>query len=106
MPPPLSHPSLHLSVLEKDFFVIKKDTLNGDILDALKSAPGFFSVTRTAEEISIVGEAYTDMPQSFQENCTWVCIKIAGPMEHSESKVGDAGLGSTEKYSRFDRNPG
>jgi len=47
------------------------------------NGPGFFSVTRTPEEISIVGEI-TNSPlvQSLSGGVgDWRCIKIAGPME-------------------------
>ncbi|KAJ3567341.1 hypothetical protein NP233_g6430 [Leucocoprinus birnbaumii] len=54
------------------------------VLKELASGRGkFFSVTRTKEEVSVVGEAYRGMPKKYEEQCTWKCIKIRGPMEHS-----------------------
>jgi len=50
---------------------------------SLLNGPGFFSITRTPEEVSIVGEV-TDDPRilSLSEGVNiWRCMKIAGPME-------------------------
>jgi len=58
------------------------------VIEDLTSGKGsFFSVTRTTEEVSMVGEAYTLMPSSYREQSTWSCIKIQGPMEHSLTGV-------------------
>jgi len=80
MPPPIDHPCLHLKVLPQTFFVkqysppagVPPEALNE--LHVAKARTGIFSVTRTAEEISVVGEAQEDRGD-------WKCIKIAGPME-------------------------
>jgi hypothetical protein len=88
MPPPSSKAALHLQVLREPFFVIQLgqgEELVPCILQDLKSGKGgFFAVTRTKDEVSIVGEAYKFMPKKYEEQCTWKCIKIQGPMEHSE----------------------
>lgn len=85
MPPPSEHEAFHLALLPNIYFVKQLPTsaeLPEHVLSLL-NGPGFFSITRTREEISIVGEI-TDNPQvrslsgGFGE---WRCIKIAGPME-------------------------
>ena len=88
MPPPSSSPALHLVVLPKPFFVVKLDPGQQEIApsvikDLTGGNGGFFSVTRTTEEVSVVGEAYTSMPLRYREQSTWSCVKIRGPMEHS-----------------------
>lgn len=80
MPLPINHPCLHLDVLEQTFSVKKcasADEIPPDVLRELnmsKTTSGIISITRTAEEISIVCEAEKDAGE-------WRCIKIAGPME-------------------------
>ncbi|RDB28499.1 hypothetical protein Hypma_015843 [Hypsizygus marmoreus] len=85
MPPPSNHPSLHLQVLSVPFFVAKfsshEDVPNW-ALGALTGKANFISITRTDEEISIVGEASQSFPDPVKELSTWTCIKILGPMEH------------------------
>ncbi|KAG1765111.1 ACT domain-containing protein [Suillus occidentalis] len=80
MPPPLIHPSLELELLAQTFFV-KQFPVNAGVpaaiasgLNAAQQTPGVFSITRTGEEISVVGMAVDDDGE-------WKCIKIAGPME-------------------------
>ncbi|KAF9041783.1 hypothetical protein BDZ89DRAFT_1060141 [Hymenopellis radicata] len=77
MPPPSDHPCLHLSLLEKKFFVVKTEKLDAAV----------FSITRTPEEISVAGEVYEGMSKTFEENSGWRCIKIAGPMEFNLTGV-------------------
>jgi len=80
MPPPLNHSCLELELLPQTFFVeqlpveagVPAAIANG--LNAAQANPGIFSITRTGEEISVVGEAVGDDGE-------WKCIKIAGPME-------------------------
>jgi len=87
MPPPSNNPALHLLVLPEPFFVVKlqpgQEIAPCVIKDLTNGKGGFFSVTRTNEEVSVVGEAYKWMPSSYKEQSTWMCIKIQGPMEHS-----------------------
>ena len=81
MPPATAHPSLHLQPLPRTFYVVQhdiKDTIPEDLLALLtgtKSGANFLSITRTAEEISIIGECGEG------EEGDWKCIKIAGPMD-------------------------
>jgi hypothetical protein len=80
MAPPIDHPCLHLNVLRQSFSVkqyVSADEILPDVLrklNAPNTATGIISITRTAEEISIVCEAEKDEGD-------WKCIKIAGPME-------------------------
>ncbi|KAK0481748.1 ACT domain-containing protein [Armillaria novae-zelandiae] len=78
MPPPSDHPSLHLSVLHNDFFVLqlKHNEIGDDVMLNLTSQPPerFFSLTRTVEEVS-------DLSKRYHDNSGWRCIRIAGPME-------------------------
>ena len=85
MPPPFDHNSFHLTLLPNPYFVkqLPVSTELPETVLSLLSGPGFFSITRTPEEISIVGEA-TDDPRilSLGEGVSdWRCLKIAGPME-------------------------
>ena len=85
MPPPFEHDAFHLILLPNTYFMKQLPTsaeLPEHVLSLL-NGPGFFSITRTPEEISIVGEL-TDNPQvqSLSGGLgDWRCIKIAGPME-------------------------
>ena len=91
MPPPSASSSLHLIVLPEPFFVIKLkpgEEISPCIVRDLKAGKGsFYSITRTSEEVSIVGEMYKSMPAQYKEQATWMCIKIQGPMEHSMSST-------------------
>jgi len=91
MPPPSSSSAFHLVVFPKPFFVVKlepgQEIAPCVIRDLTDGKSSFFSVTRTSEEVSVVGEAYTLMPSSYRERSTWSCIKIQGPMEHSLTGV-------------------
>ena len=87
MPPPSNHTSLHLQVLPKCFFVARLQAgvrLPPCVLRLFtdSDARGFFSVTRTSEEISLVGESHEWMPDSLKQYSRWRCIKVKGPMEH------------------------
>lgn len=88
MPPPSKSPALHLQILSESFFIVQFQPGQEIGLSVLKDLTegkgGFFSVTRTRDEISLVGEAYEGMPSSYEEHSTWMCIKIEGPMEHSK----------------------
>ncbi|KAG1754929.1 ACT domain-containing protein [Suillus paluster] len=86
MPPPLNHPCLELELLDQTFFV-KQLPVDAGVpvaivsgLNAAQDNPSIFSITRTREEISIVGEA-------IGEDGEWKCIKIAGPMEFGMTGV-------------------
>jgi len=80
-----------LTLLPNTYFVKQLPTsskLQENVLSLL-GGPGFFSITRTSEEISIVGEL-TDNPQVQSlsgGDGEWRCIKIAGPMDFGISGV-------------------
>lgn len=85
MAPPSDHPCLELSVKDTPFFVKKLEPSAIIPEFFLKEfAAGysgrFLSITRTPDEISIVGEAH-DSYGMLEEEVKWRCIKIAGPMD-------------------------
>jgi hypothetical protein len=85
MPPPSSHPSLFLRLLKQPFFVTQlhpNAAIPVSFMEALSSDTSgrFLSITRTAEEISIVGEATAILAVDVDDS-KWRCINIAGPME-------------------------
>ncbi|KAJ7170163.1 ACT domain-containing protein [Mycena filopes] len=92
MAPPIDHPCLHLHVLPGTFFVRKLEpsTLNETFKSLLETDDGhsFLSLTRTNEELSVVGE-YTEQrtPEEYKEFSTWRAIKIAGPMNFNLTGV-------------------
>lgn len=85
MPPVIDHPCLHLDVLTQPCFVFKhlpSEKIPQIVIENLLNESGrFISVTRTAEEISVVGEWHDDLPVLYKEAATWRCMKIAGPMD-------------------------
>lgn len=91
MPPPFEHVAFHLTLLPNIYFVKQLPAsaeLPENILSLLNE-PGFFSITRAAEEISIVGEI-TDNPwvRSLSGGVgDWRCLKIAGPMEFGKPSL-------------------
>ncbi|CAL1694475.1 unnamed protein product [Somion occarium] len=86
MPPPSDHASFRLSLLEKPFYVKQlqpHEDIPDSFLEELRNQTGHFvSITRTDEEVSIVGEAQQDDTEA-----TWRCIKIAGPMDFGVTGV-------------------
>lgn len=94
MPPPSwvsRQEVLHLKALNKSFFILKLTDRHKAPAWVLEQLAGdtsrFFSVTKTEDEISIVGEAFPDMPVDCRDNMTWRCIKINGPMEFGEFAI-------------------
>ncbi|KAF8645353.1 hypothetical protein AX16_007856 [Volvariella volvacea WC 439] len=90
MPPPAaSDPSiLSIEVLLEPFFVIQFPTsekLLPQLLSDIVYGSGterLLSVTRTSEEISVVGESWKDAPEKVKGFVNWRCLKVRGPMEH------------------------
>ena len=77
------HPCLRLTLLPTPFYVRQVKEVPPEFLQKL-TVPGdsteVLSVTRTTEEISIVGQCTSaDDPEA-----KWRCIRIAGPMEFGE----------------------
>ena len=73
------HAALRLSLLPRPFFVRQSPNVPHDVLAALSTDPHprFLSVTRTAEEWSVVGEC----ADGADLGAKWRCIKVAGPMD-------------------------
>jgi hypothetical protein len=46
----------------------------------------FFSITRTADELSIVCQA-SKVPADIQHEEDWVCLKLEGPFPFSETGI-------------------
>ncbi|KZT30798.1 hypothetical protein NEOLEDRAFT_36683 [Neolentinus lepideus HHB14362 ss-1] len=91
MPPPASLAAFHLTVLPQTFYVIQlnpEEKIPDNLIDQIRSSSEhpLFSITRTPEEISIVGEYESDS-QSQEKYATWRCIKIAGPMDFGVTGV-------------------
>ncbi|KAJ7610811.1 ACT domain-containing protein [Roridomyces roridus] len=83
MAPPIDHPCLLLHLLPDTFFVRKFEPSKiGETFQDLlsKDDGGFLSITRTSEELSVVGR-YKDGMEGYEEFATWRAFKIAGPME-------------------------
>ncbi|KAJ7786644.1 ACT domain-containing protein [Mycena metata] len=91
MSPPIDHPCLHLHVLPGAFFVRKLEpsSLNETFKSLLEADDGqsFLSITRTPEELSVVGLYRDGMPEGFKEVAGWRAFKIAGPMEFNLTGV-------------------
>ncbi|KAI0322990.1 ACT domain-containing protein [Amylostereum chailletii] len=84
MPPPSNDAALQLQLLPGTFFVSQlkpTEPLPTSILASLQNVNiggKFLSITRTNDEISIVGEVNFEHNA---EDATWSCIKITGPMD-------------------------
>ncbi|KAJ6575436.1 ACT domain-containing protein [Mycena capillaripes] len=93
MSPPSDHPCLHLHVLPGAFFVRRlepkdlNDTLGSLLKDSQDDGKNFLSITRTNEELSVVGQYQEGMPEGYKELASWRAFKIAGPMEFNLTGV-------------------
>ncbi|KAJ7654831.1 ACT domain-containing protein [Mycena rosella] len=93
MAPPIDHPCLHLHVLPGAFFVRKlepnqlDDTLKSIFMGSQDDGEAFLSITRSSEELSVVGQYQDWMPEAYKEFAGWRAIKIAGPMEFNLTGV-------------------
>ena len=89
MPPPFEHNSFHLALLQNTYFVkqLPSSAKLPEPIVSLLNEPGFFSITRTSEEVSIVGEITSNpQVQSLSGGIgDWRCIKVAGPMEFGKA---------------------
>ena len=71
------HPTLRLSVLPGLFYVRQVQGVPADVLRRIVEEPQMLlSITRTAEEISIVGQSASGNEPEGE----WRCIKVVGPM--------------------------
>lgn len=84
-PSPVDHEAFRLNLLDGSFYVkqLKPDELIPEpILNKLTTPSAeLVSITRTDEEISIVGKA-----EEGDSEAAWKCIKIAGPMDFGTSR--------------------
>ncbi|KAJ3517958.1 hypothetical protein NMY22_g13847 [Coprinellus aureogranulatus] len=91
MPPPSDSPALQLIALPKAFYVVQfpqREAIPADIISELTFGRGeFFSITRTSEEVSVVGEIDERSPEACKPFATWGCIKVKGPMAHDLTGV-------------------
>ena len=92
------HPSLRLSVLPGLYYVHKVQEVPSDVLRKIINEPQtLLSITRTAEEISIVGQCSSENEAEGE----WRCIKIAGPMPFGEQQCHNcAHIGGLNKDDR------
>jgi hypothetical protein len=108
MPPPFQHKAFHLTLLPNIYFVKQLPApteLSGSVLSLLNGTT-FFSITRAAEDITIVGEL-TDNPeiQSLSGGTgDWRCIKIAGPMEFGKPSIPVSDIMFRVSKPSLDRN--
>jgi uncharacterized protein len=75
--------SLELSVVPDKLAVCRLDS--GDESD-LKAATGLFSVTRTAEELSVVCPE-EDAPEGSEVSAGWRAFEVHGPIDHTATGV-------------------
>ena len=71
-------PTLTLSILPDTFAVCR--LTSGNAIPAWASSGEFFSITRTAEELSIVC-LESDVPDGVKCESDWRCFKIEGPLD-------------------------
>lgn len=87
MPPPSEDPALQLVSLPKAFYVMQfpqKESIPADVISEMTFGKGsFFSITRTTEEVSVVGELDERSPEICKPFASWGCIKVRGPLAHS-----------------------
>jgi uncharacterized protein len=75
--------SLELRLLPDTFAVCRLDS--GDESD-LKAASGLFSVTRTADELSVVCPQ-EDAPAGAEVSPGWRALEVQGPLDHTATGV-------------------
>lgn len=92
MPPPSTSSALHLKVLVNPFRIFKLEPSTPFPLALLgvvqkPSTEEFMSITRNSGEVSVVTDHVfyeSDELGICEEGEKWRCIKVQGPMEHSE----------------------
>jgi hypothetical protein len=92
MPPPSQSPALALTLLAEPFFVLQTDKPSAALLAAFTApeVPGqFLSITRTKEELSIVGSMSTGSVVPEGAEAKWKCFRVAGPMDFGMSSALD-----------------
>lgn len=81
--------NLHLHLLPTRFQLAQfgpDDAIPAEVLGLMsKPGPGFLSVTRTGEEVSVVSDMISpDLFPVSEEGGSWRCIRVQGPMAFSE----------------------
>jgi hypothetical protein len=92
MPPPSQSPALALTLLAEPFFVLQTEKPSAALLAAFTTpeVPGqFLSITRTKEELSIVGSMGTGSVVPEGAEAKWKCLRVAGPMDFGMSSILD-----------------
>ncbi|KAI0059462.1 hypothetical protein BV25DRAFT_1828984 [Artomyces pyxidatus] len=82
MPPQTDHASLHLHLLPDTYFLVQLGhdaPLPAPLLARLQRPGPFLSLTRTPDEVSVVGASIAGEDDAYAAD--WRCIKIAGPMD-------------------------
>ncbi len=80
----MTRPRLMLSVLPEQFAIcrLEKDAP----IPAWALRGRFVSITRTADELSIVCPE-SDVPQEIRAQRGWRCIKVKGPLDFSQTGI-------------------
>lgn len=76
--PATGRPTFDLTVLDDRLVVYRRES-SAPIPPALLTSPGFFSITRTADELSIVC-AERDAPPHMVDGRRWRGLKVEGPL--------------------------
>ena len=79
-PPPSDHAAFHLHLLPQPFYLKQfpvDQPIPPELITALTSSNTFLSITRTNDEVSVVGQADDET----EVQAEWRCIRIAGPMD-------------------------
>jgi len=75
---------LVISVVNETFGICRLDAFKG-IPDTVLSSD-FFSVTKTAEELSVVCPE-SNIPEDCIPELNWKCLKIHGPLDFSQTGI-------------------
>lgn len=77
-------PSVKLEQLAGDYAVARLE--RGDAIPAWADGDGFVSISRTADELSVVCVAGR-VPQSVKHEAGWTCFKFLGPFAFDETGI-------------------
>lgn len=72
---------LNLTILKGSYAICRLDP--GLDVPSWARSPEFLSITRTAEELSIVCVEHA-VPEAMVKNRGWRCLKVQGPIDFSE----------------------
>lgn len=77
-------PGLSLTIVPGHFAVCRLD--GQEAVPAWALGGDFFSITRTAEELSMVCRE-ADVPEGVTSETEWACLKVEGPLDFSLTGV-------------------